>query len=452
MLKSTFDKNMKNLSKTHENKPNYAAYNKAVDISELTKDSVTVLNSNRNKLADKNSEIAQSYLKDSLIEEYKKFKIAIRGLLAPKTNVVQNVLVNNASVPDESIFDDLTKMLSEIDGFVGRVMQNPTDVFQNDLYYIQQKVKPMIGKLVVVAELDSKYLDEVKKTEIALTAILTHQLNDSLLSEFSENTLLSSENSVIGTINKLSDLDDPVFYQSILANLKTELIEFFEKDTASKGLKVMLSLLSNIDLNTLTNVANKTLEIDVEEIIIWMYDTFIDKVVDGGGRISPYFTIGLNYSNLKPIDLDESDKINQFSYASEKIGFAWKIIDVKHKRATKDFRKFTYTDFCTGKKKTKTKVLSPEPIISNIHLLSYASGLLYTLVDATTEEEFDSPLAAVGVGLTFFNSLELNFSHVWPLDSDRSPTYPRFFQVSFDVKIVDYLSAARKKRLNLKGK
>lgn len=403
------------------------------------------INANRKK--------AIEFLQDSLIEEYREFKQEISGLMIPKSTATQMVVINSVSPTTAASIKELTTMLSDIDEFVGRVSKDGKEVFQNDLYYIQQKVKPMIGQLVVMNGLKSKYIAVVKKTETSLLAILTSKIDGSLLSEFNYKAGKNKEKNLLATIENLTELENPLFYQEVLAGLKSQLAEIpAKKDIANDGLKVMLSLLANIDLNTLANVADKTLEIDVEEVIIWMYDTFIDKVVNGGNSFAPYFTIGLNYSNIKLKDVVEKDKINQFSYASEKIGFAWKIYDAKHKRASKDFRNKDRFDFCSGKMKNKTKVLSPEPIISNFHFIAYASGILYTLVDATTEKEFDSPLGAVGAGFTFFNSLELNFSHVWPLDSDRSPTYSRFFQVSFDVKIVDYINAARKKRMQLKGK
>jgi hypothetical protein len=400
-------------------------------------------------LTEAHADSGRSFLQNILPMRIVSFKLEVQTLFNSKKPPGINIINNVSSMPKSPDLD-LTELLTEMDKFSLRITNAPDKVFSQDLYYIQQKVKPLVAKLVLQYGLDMLYLDVIKSTEASIISILVDAMDQNLLSEYSYLELIEKENSrnIVKTIEKLSALDKPISYEEILIDLKSELNQFaFDSAKANEGLKALHSLLANIDLNLLTYVTQGSLSIDVEDIIIWMYDNYIDQVV--ARRYAPYFTIGLNYSNLKSFGLGNEEKAEQFAYASEKVGFRANIADFKHIKA----KKLRSNTFDRNKKYLfgKNVLKNPEPIISNIHGIAYISGLLYTLIDASTNEEFDSPVVAIGLGVSFFNSLELNFSHVWPMDVKRSSSLPRFFQFSFDIKLFDYLSAAKKKQLALKA-
>lgn len=392
------------------------------------------------------SKKAESYLIDSLDNYINDFKKDLRGVLSNEKLLGQvnktNTVIINALPQNLSGFEkEITHALIEIESFVDRIKIDKNEVYTRDLYYIKEKATPLVGKLIVNHNLDPKYLTVIRKVEASLTSVLLAQKS-------SDSTMLKTTTEFIKSqkvkgvnIQTLLELDKASSYEEIIDDLRYILVD----NSSNEGVKTLLSLLNNIDLNMISNVANSTLELDVEDIILWMYDTYIDKVSTKSGQFSPYFVIGLNYSNFRSIGHGSisKDAVNQFSYASEKIGMSYNVIDFK-RRYTQEKHRYTQV-------LDRTVVRSYEPVVSNVHVTGFASGIMYTLLDATTQEEFDSPLLGIGAGFSFFNSLELNVSHVWPLDMSRSsPTLNRFFQFSFDIKLFDYIASARKKRLALK--
>ena len=414
-----------------------------IKITDWTKDVVNTKDVSVEKLADQ-LKVSTDYLSIDLPKKIKAFTDSVQGILVPKNKIEISGLTSLAQPPKS--LGQISEVLTEIDGFAERVENDPERVFEEDLYYIEKKVRPMVGNLVVMANLDPQFLEDLKQTEKHIKAILVNKVEKSeearIVDIINYNALQEKNNLPTDALWKL---DNAHSYEVILDELRTMSSvdsTLFGENGQLSSVGLLLSILKQIDLNMLTDADLLTLEIDVEEVIIWMYDKFIEKVTSR--RFTPYFTIGLNYSNIKSTaPSDNEERQNNFSYASEKIGFQLKLWDIKRQRIEQEIKpkKQPYTEF---------KFYNQDPVVSNVHWIGYVSGVLYTLVDASTNQEFDSPLAATGIGLTFFNSLELNFSHVWPLDVSQSASHARFFQVSFDVKITDYIMASRKKRLALK--
>ena len=144
----------------------------------------------------------------------------------------------------------------------------------------------------------------------------------------------------------------------------------------------------------------------------------------------------------------KTDSLRSIAFAAEKIGLKIKLLDLKWRRSFEYGE--TYQSRLFGKSHTVTKFLSKEPLVSDIYFLAYGSGLLYKIADLASSKQFKDPIVGVGLGMAFFNSLDLNIGYNWPLQSGNS-----FFEnfnkkniwtVSFDVKITDYLAALGKKR------
>ena len=56
------------------------------------------------------------------------------------------------------------------------------------------------------------------------------------------------------------------------------------------------------------------------------------------------------------------------------------------------------------------------PIISDFYLFAYGSGLLYNIADLTTEgDHFNNSMVGIGVGLAFFNALDVNIWRASPM-------------------------------------
>src|SRR5690606_15956721 len=114
--------------------------------------------------------------------------------------------------------------------------------------------------------------------------------------------------------------------------------------------------------------------------------------------------------------IDTTD-VNSLAFASEKIGLKIKLLDVKWRRSFQVGE--TYHSRLFNKAHTVCKFKSDTPLVSDVYMLFYGSGLLYNIANLATEEEFNDPIAGIGVGVAFFNSLDLNVGYNWPLESDN---------------------------------
>ena len=130
---------------------------------------------------------------------------------------------------------------------------------------------------------------------------------------------------------------------------------------------------------------------------------------------------------------------------ARKIGFKLKIWDFKYLSSFEDADKFQYWTSClfgienvkTGSKPTR------EPLLSDIHLLFYGSGILYTIINTKSEEEFKDPLIGTGIGFSFKNGLDFNISYGIPIISDQEfDAYGKlqFVNFGFDIQIGEYIS------------
>jgi hypothetical protein len=81
--------------------------------------------------------------------------------------------------------------------------------------------------------------------------------------------------------------------------------------------------------------------------------------------------------------------------------------------------------------------------------LFYGSGLLYNIINTGNSSVFRSPLIGTGLGITFYNSLDLNFTASVPIFSDRTLSksfeYP-LYSINFDIRIGEYFERLSKKR------
>jgi hypothetical protein len=192
----------------------------------------------------------------------------------------------------------------------------------------------------------------------------------------------------------------------------------------------------------------------VEDIITRIYDRYANRQ---SSIFSLYFSIGVNqsitsnftYQSLLPDSTGfDIDTLKSVAFVSEKIGFKVKIVDFKWRRSFSVGE--TYQTRLFKKDRTVRKFMSNKPLVSDIYFVTYASGLLYKVANLTTEEEFNDPIAGVGLGVSFFNSLDLNLGYNWPLQSDNDffDSFKKngLLTIGFDIKITEYLSALGKKR------
>ncbi|WP_289060333.1 hypothetical protein [uncultured Zobellia sp.] len=187
-------------------------------------------------------------------------------------------------------------------------------------------------------------------------------------------------------------------------------------------------------------------KIDVEAIILSFEDKFTKKTYMKNAPIGlkPFFAIGMNYgvitnSNSTILDDTGNGNITDLSYVSEKFGLKVMFADFGYTRSHKPLEWYKYRGYYNKWLQPKT-----EPLIDEIYVLFYASGILYNVVDLKSKDNFDFAIIGFGTGISFFNNLELNISYAIPY-INKSLSYENgMFVLGFDIPIFQYLGALRK--------
>jgi hypothetical protein len=225
-------------------------------------------------------------------------------------------------------------------------------------------------------------------------------------------------------------------YTKLIADLEN----IFPNDFAKEALSVV---------NSFVRDHVQFIKVDGKEVVDFKIESFIRKLQD----IKPYkysplqfhMTVGMNsgffYKN--PLKVDGVD-MNNFSYVGEKIGVKFKLIDWDFWQTRKPGE--TYRIYGTPYIKTAAPV---EPVVSNIHLLAYGSGLLYNIINTSTQNNFNGALAGFGAGITFTRLLDFNLSYCIPIV--KGVTFKESFDygfigAGFDVQFGAYLDRVAQKR------
>jgi len=210
--------------------------------------------------------------------------------------------------------------------------------------------------------------------------------------------------------------------------------------------RLIFSLTDFLQKFTTLDKEENAIRVDVEEIILQLYKKYEARQ---NNRVTFYFSIGLNqvfnahYKDDYEL-VEDSTQVSSIAFASEKIGVKVKVIDFKKRRS------YDYGELYANKK-VVTGFKSKEPIVSDVYAVLYGSGLLYNIANTTTSENFDRPIIGAGVGTAFFNSLDFNVFVNFPLMAGESLGESierrQWFGFSFDIKIGEYITRAREKRL-----
>jgi hypothetical protein len=183
------------------------------------------------------------------------------------------------------------------------------------------------------------------------------------------------------------------------------------------------------------------ISLDVGSMIVDLYKRYSDRSNKTWIYISPYFTVGINGAGFSDsmASLKNEAGLSSFThysfsnvFASEKIGIKWKIWNYKYRASFDEGDEYSYYG-----KRTIAEEERYDPLLSDIHAILYASGILYNLVDVKTKKDFTAPLFGISFGGTFFNGLDINIGG--GIDYENESRKRTFLSASFDVDIVEYI-------------
>lgn len=366
----------------------------------------------------------------------------------PRVNTGYNI--DTLATEADQLFNKLKTFLIKAEALKDSMVEYNHELFSSsDLLFMMRKAYPTLTKIALLTNTDKRLfnsLDSVYRyilyQHIRYIYDETKQFNQALLYQ-----KVNAYSDFVELLTNLNDLDKAPSYEAILKVIQNAGAMFNSYTHA----KVFNTIVNNIEKYTIINADENRIYVDVESIILAIYNKFANQenhVVDF------YFSLGLNQSlSLEPdFKYLASDTLSSFGFAAEKIGLKFKIINIKKRRqyevgemAPVLFNRYWY--------KPVRKIRSKEPLISDVHLLVYGSGLLYNIVNTKTSSQFNSYLLGTGLGLSFYNGLDLNVSMNIPLGNDVAfkevidpgNTY-RMFTFSLDIRIDEYLGALAQKK------
>lgn len=299
------------------------------------------------------------------------------------------------------------------------------------IYTIQSDFTPLLTKMAFI--------------DPALTGLVT--------SLAGQNEILAGK--IMSTLDDLQSFKEKILP---LFRLVSRLYEFNRSTTFSEYIKLVNELedvfpderikdaLSKINSFVKDYAVIKTNE-KGKEVLDFNVESFLVKLENMKKyryrQFEFLFTVGASSGFFTKELVMKGDTLNSFSFVSEKIGLKFKIKDFDWKtRNPGETYRIGGSEY--------TKITAPsEPIVSDIHLLLYGSGLLYNILNTGNSSAFKAPLVGTGLGLTFVNALDLNLTAAVPIFSDRSFSssfdYP-LLSLNFDIRFTEYLNRLQKKR------
>lgn len=367
--------------------------------------------------------------------------------------------INKSTQPKDA---ELSKEISNVlFAFIDFEKRSAGGIYRvEDLYYLEEKTGPLVVKLVTEYGLDASYIMLVDEYRTDILTQLLEEIVEKLKSIYGATKMNDEEASIIKGLNAVDyqafvdilthifELDRSTTYEEYLKTLRS-VAEIFDDNNVSR---LIFNLTDFLEKFTTLDKEKNAISVNVEEIILQLYNKYEARVQNN--RVNFYFSIGLNQTF--GIDYDKGHELQSDSATLKSLAFAAEKIGVKVKfRDWRKIRSYEYGEYY-GPLQTKIKQTNTrKPIINDIYWLVYGSGILYNITNTTTGKDFTYPIIGTGLGVAFYNSLDLNLFVNFPLVSDESfgesLERRQLYGFSFDIKIGEYITAARKKRAEKKA-
>lgn len=321
---------------------------------------------------------------------------------------------------DKSVFADLLNLVNS------DIIHSDKDD-DNWLYTLQLRILPALLNLNVSNKAQhAQLIKAVEDLQNSLQdRLITNLIEDweNLYSRSLKSDILYSLDDLKSTLLRLIHLTVNNFDQAETYEVIMSFITGLGELSSDPSVKAISRTIIDAGEKYITvQKDSNRVSLDVESMAVDVYKQFSENSTR---RLSMYFSVGINYNTPigQKIKINDSTQVKPYSFVSEKIGIKYNIIDCA--------RRYGYFDPSQKRK----------PIIKDVHGLLFGSGLLYQIKELSTSKNFSSPIAGIGLGATLLNDLDLNINYAFPIDMSVSNA---LLNVSFDIKIGEYLSALSK--------
>lgn len=303
----------------------------------------------------------------------------------------------------------------------------------SDIKYVEDSVLPLLIKYTLLANKDKPSFQSTVQNFKLLSGLLKVNAVTRVAGSIGEYS--DTFDDILTFVSNLDKLDEAQTYQSIINLLQdnNEIIFNALKESDNERFKKTYQLFINaVKKYTVINTTENYVNIDVI--------SFLSDLQQYYGRnetswFSLYLTLGLSENFLfNPLKIGEKGKsISNIGFASEKIGMKFTLFRIGR---FDDNKKLVANDIYLNRR---------NPFFNEIYALAYGSGLLYSLANTTTNENFDFPHAGFGIGLRFYNALDVNLSLGLPFIEGENFGDNGFFSIGLDIPLAEYLEKLGKK-------
>lgn len=381
--------------------------------------------SNYQEFFGKDLSIGDKFL-EKLKDEYaEKAKSKLELLFEDLRDSLRSVDVGNNSKLIEEHYKEMLLKLYPIASLNEEIGSSLDDKFY---YSLKEELLPeLVSANIITANAFEGILNSVDE----ISTVIRNRLQMDLYLKSSQTSILYDlpkiQATFIKLLNVINNLDKAESYDYIFKFL-VDIGNLYDNKSAQK---IFNSIANATDKYLVIDKEENKLDIDVESMLVHLFEEYGES---SKSDFSMYFSVGYNYTQpLSAIEVGDTNSESGLTYVSEKIGLKYAIVNWAKKRS--------YLDFKGKLTNEKLRKASRKPIVTDWHAIAFASGLLYSIDALNSENGFNSPLVGFGTGFTFFNGLDLNFNYAIPTQGGGS-----IFNVSFDIKITEYLSELGKKK------
>lgn len=338
-----------------------------------------------------------------------------------KINDKDSVTARQIAIFSKELYKNIDKLISK------------ERISISDIIYLQNIIIPEIIELRVLSSESTVRLLEWQEKINHILPFLNIKAIEQITNQELSSEQIEKITELLEFIGNLDNLDKAETFEHII-NLFRDGNDEVNKHLKDGEFKNLYNLFSNaIKKYTLVNSKEQYIEVDVASFLVEL-ESYYDK--NNTANWEFYLGIGLSQNFFfDDVTLSgDSDPARSVGFASEKLGVKYKILDFK--RAS-DYTNVVPNDIYLSNR---------SPFINEWYANLYGSGLLYSLANSTTNENFDFAHVGLGTGIRFYNALDFSLNIGFPLGEKSKPIRQAFVGFGFDIPLSEYLTRSKRKK------
>lgn len=341
-------------------------------------------------------------------------------------NVEKKSKINSALSTEEKLI--IATTLKDLYNKLNYIKNNNKNITLEDINFLENDILKRVFEAKLIDNLpSSSNYDMIINSIKNITPLLKMKIviDKGLDIKYSKEFVSLFE--FIGNLNNLNKAETYTSIIDLLRENSETIIEDLPEGKFKDGYEIFINGMKKYTLiNTDEDVEKEYVEID---IVSFLNDLQQYYNRNNPSKFSLYLSVGLN-QNLFFNEFtfpDSSEVINSIGFASEKIGVKYKLLDFKKYRGYENVIK---SDVYLNKR---------SPFINDWYVITYGSGLLYSLANTSTNQNFSFAHLGFGTGIRFYNALDLNLTIGLPFVKNENFGKNGFIGIGLDIPLGEYL-------------